>query len=284
MPVDAATRSAGGRRTRAGSSRSTACGSAGRCAARAAATRSPSTPRSPTSSTACADPRATARLDHARDTAPPTLGCTSWAGRTASRSGTATARWSAGCTALGVGGLFAGESMFHRAHATPRRSRWSRSSSCCATTAPGVACSTCSGRPPHLATLGAVEVAATEYLERLAVALATPAFRLTRRFAEPHRDGVPAFARVRRGAFTGAARRSARFSAVAWTRSTCVGQRRRWTRYGRLGGHDREGVGETARGRACGTRRRRRRRGRVVGEQLDQRRRRAGRRRPGERR
>ena len=42
-----------------------------------------------------------------------TSGCTSWAGRTRSRPG-ATDGWSGGLYGVAVGGLFAGESMFHR--------------------------------------------------------------------------------------------------------------------------------------------------------------------------
>ena len=54
------------------------------------------------------------RLDHAERSSPPTPGCTSSAGPTASRRGPTTASWSAASTACAIGGFFAGESMFHR--------------------------------------------------------------------------------------------------------------------------------------------------------------------------
>ena len=58
-------------------------------------------------------PAPAAGLDRRRHPRRRTSGCTSWAGRTRSRPG-GTGGWSAGCTASAIGGLFAGESMFHR--------------------------------------------------------------------------------------------------------------------------------------------------------------------------
>ena len=70
---------------------------AGRCARRRAGSRSASTPPSTRWSTACADPSRRGALDHPRGRAPPTAGCTGWAGRTRSSAG-ARASSPAGCT------------------------------------------------------------------------------------------------------------------------------------------------------------------------------------------
>ena len=64
------------------------------------------------SSRACADPGAGRALDHPRDRARPTPSCTGSAGRTRSRPG-ADGELVGGLYGLAVGGLFAGESMFH---------------------------------------------------------------------------------------------------------------------------------------------------------------------------
>ena len=107
--------SAGGRPTRGAICRSTGCASAARCASRAPRSRSASTPRSTTVIDACADPRRRTAGSPTRS-ATPTSSCTGSAGRTASRRGRATASSRGGLYGVAIGGLFAGESMFHRAH------------------------------------------------------------------------------------------------------------------------------------------------------------------------
>ena len=99
-----AARSAGGRRTRAGCSRSTGCGSAGRCGGPAGGSRSGST-RPTTRSCAAAPTRSGPAAGSARTSSPRLPpAARARAGRTASRRGRADARmagpaWPAACTA-----------------------------------------------------------------------------------------------------------------------------------------------------------------------------------------
>ena len=130
-----------------------ACASPARCAASCGGTRCGSTPPSTTWSRLRRPRRPTAGSPG--DPARLRGACTTSAGPTASRRGTATASSSGGLYGVAIGGLFAGESMFHRPP-TPRRSRSSASSSCC--DAGGRRCSTCSGTPTTSSRLGAVEI------------------------------------------------------------------------------------------------------------------------------
>ncbi len=138
--------SAGGRPTRAASSRSTGCASAARCAQSCGATRSASTPRFARGDGAPAPTRAgrggwiTADI---RRRLPPPAPSSGWAHSV--EAWTPTASWSAGSTASRIGGLFAGESMFHRAD---RRleGRARRASSSWLRDDRRRRCSTCSGR------------------------------------------------------------------------------------------------------------------------------------------
>ena len=105
---------------------------------------SASTPRFGEVMERCADPTPPGRLDHAGDSSTPTRGCTSSAGPTASRRGPTTGELVGGLYGVRIGGLFAGESMFHRAHRRveggPRRPRR------LARATRARRCSTCSGR------------------------------------------------------------------------------------------------------------------------------------------
>lgn len=97
---------------------------------------------------------------------------------------TAGGRLAGGVFGLAIGGLFAGESMFHH----------ERDASKAALAALGDLLATGAGPPeervldvqwttPHLCSLGALDLARADYLERLAVALAMP---LPPAFAGPH--------------------------------------------------------------------------------------------------
>ena len=107
-------------------------------------------------STTCADPRRPRRLDHRRDRRRVRASAPTWAGRTASRRGSTTASSSAASYGVAIGGLFAGESMFHRRTDASKvalvglvellRAGGARR------------CSTCSGRPTTSARSGAVEI------------------------------------------------------------------------------------------------------------------------------
>ena len=164
-PSGVATGWRGGRPTPAACSRSTACGSPGRSASRAAATRSRVDTAFEAVIERCADPAATAAGSTATSW-PPTRDCTGSAGPTASRPGAAT-ELVGGLYGVSIGGLFAGESMFHDARdaskvalvalvdrlptagpacstcSGPRRT-WRRSAS---STSPGPATCACCGRP-----------------------------------------------------------------------------------------------------------------------------------------
>ena len=105
-----------------------------------------------------------------RRSAMPMFGSVLWDGFTASRPGS-TENWLVGCTGFAVGGLFAGESMFHRVtdaskvalvalvdllgdgHRRLIDVQW---------------------MTPHLATLGVVEWPRTHYLDVLSELLVSP--------------------------------------------------------------------------------------------------------------
>ena len=89
----------------------------------AARSRSASTPPSRPSSPRAPTRAAAAGWIDRRRSGRRTSGCTGSAGRTRSRPG-ADGELVGGLYGVAIGGLFAGESMFHRG-ATPRRSRWS---------------------------------------------------------------------------------------------------------------------------------------------------------------
>ena len=116
------------------------------------------------SSTRCADPRRPARLDQPANHATPTAAAPSSAGPTASRRGPPTASWSAASTASRIGGLFAGESMFHRA--TRRVEGGARRPGRRAASG-GAALLDVQWTTDHLASLGAVDIPRAEYLARL---------------------------------------------------------------------------------------------------------------------
>ena len=122
---------------------------------------------------ACGRPGPPGRLDHRRTSCRPTAGCTGSAGPTRSRRG-ATDRLAGGLYGVSVGGLFAGRVDVPPSSATPPRSRCWRSSTSSATSTPTAGCSTCSGRRPHLASLGVVRRPRAEYLESLEACLRLP--------------------------------------------------------------------------------------------------------------
>ena len=121
---------------------------------------------------ACADPRRPRRLDHRRRSATPTSACTSSGWAHSVEAWDADGELAGGLYGVAIGGLFAGESMFHRAPTPPRwrSSAWSS----CSRRRRRRAARRAVGRPPHLASLGAVEVPRAEYLDRLAEALERP--------------------------------------------------------------------------------------------------------------
>ena len=146
-------------------------------------------------------PRPARRLDHRRRSARPTCGCTSSAGRTASRRGTTTG-WPAGSTAWRSAGCSPASRC---STVAPTRRRWRSVALVDAARAPTATtggCSTCSGRPTHLASLGVVSV---------------PRRRLPRAASRP-RSELPAAGAVERelSSRTGrASRRGGRLSALA---------------------------------------------------------------------
>ena len=77
---------------------------------------------------------------------------------------------------MAIGGLFAGESMFHREPEAGTRPRWPLVALVELLSADGVPDRLLDVQwcTPHLATLGVVEVPRAEYLARLEVALARP--------------------------------------------------------------------------------------------------------------
>ena len=135
-------RSAGGRPTRGGCCSRAGSTPAGRCASRAPL-RHPGGHRLRRGRRARA-PTPTARAGGSpRRSSTPTPSCTASAGRTASRRGS-DGELVGGLYGLSIGGLFAGESMFHAPRTPPRSPspRWRASSS---TTAARTASSTSSG-------------------------------------------------------------------------------------------------------------------------------------------
>ncbi len=78
-----------------------------------------------------------------------------------------------GLYGVAIGGLFAGESMFHR-RTDASKVALVALVDLCATTAMPVACSTCSGPPTTSAPWGRSRSLEREYLERLAAALEAP--------------------------------------------------------------------------------------------------------------
>ncbi len=100
---------------------------------------------------------AAGRVDHAGRAPPPTCASTSWAGPTASRRGTTTGL-AGGLYGVAVGGLFAGESMFHRRTDASKVALVGAGRAAARGRRRAAGCSTCSGPPTTCATLGAVEV------------------------------------------------------------------------------------------------------------------------------
>ena len=90
-----------------------ACASAGRCARSLRALRGPRGHRLRRGGRRLRRPRRDRALDHAGDRRGATPSCTGWAGRTRSSAGR-TGRLVGGLYGMAIGGLFAGESMFHR--------------------------------------------------------------------------------------------------------------------------------------------------------------------------
>src|SRR5690606_28636755 len=80
-----------------------------------------------------------------------------------------------GLYGLGVGGLFAGESMFHRATDASKVALVALVDRLAA--APGARLFDVQWSTPHLASMGCVEVSRADYLARLDVALASPELR-----------------------------------------------------------------------------------------------------------
>ena len=103
---------------------------------------------------------------------PPTGGCTTCAGSTASRRGHRRASWRAGSTASPSAGSSRASRCSTRAP-TRRRSRSSAWSS--GSPAAGVRLLDVQWLTPHLASLGAVAIPRRTYLERLSEALSVPA-------------------------------------------------------------------------------------------------------------
>ena len=106
-------RSAGGPRTRAGSCDRGTSTSVGRCGGRCGTSRSASTPTSRGWSPAARTRRGPVGGSRPRSSRP-TPSCTGWAGRTRSRC-CQDGRLVGGLYGIAIGGLFAGESMFHTA-------------------------------------------------------------------------------------------------------------------------------------------------------------------------
>ena len=96
---------------------------------------------------ACADRRRPGRVDQPGHQDGPTGASTSSGGSTASRRG-GDGRLAGGLYGVAIGGLFAGESMFHRADRRVQGGPGRRWSICCVGAGGAAACSTCSGRPP----------------------------------------------------------------------------------------------------------------------------------------
>ena len=120
-------------------------------------------------------PAPAGRVDHRRHPGGVHRAAPARASRTRSRPGTGTASWSAACTASAIGGLFAGESMFHSSRTRRVEGRAGRRwSSCSPATASPDGCSTCSGARRTWRRSGAVEIPREQYLERLASALQLP--------------------------------------------------------------------------------------------------------------
>ena len=163
MPVATAGISAGGRPTPAAILPARRAARVSRSLRRSCgASRSASTPRSTPSIDACADPAAartagsTPRFVDAYVRLHE-LGWAHW-----SRRGRATGELVGGLYGVAIGGLFAGESMFHRAHRRVEGragARWS--SGCAAVTG---ALLDVQWSTPHLPSLGVVDVPRPEYL------------------------------------------------------------------------------------------------------------------------
>jgi leucyl/phenylalanyl-tRNA--protein transferase len=121
---------------------------------------------------ACADSRRPGRWITPR-IAEAYRGCTTWAGPTRWSAG-GRAGWSVACTG-GVGGLFAGESMFHR-ETDASKVALVALVGCWPRTATRAGCDV-QWRTDHLASLGVVEISRDEYRAPVAVALTAPARR-----------------------------------------------------------------------------------------------------------
>ena len=162
---------AGGRRYAAACCRSTGCGSRGRCAGRCARFEIRVDTAFEDVVDACADPGASAAGSTADiKAAYVRLHELGWAHSVeAWRDG----ELAGGLYGVAIGGLFAGESMFHRGTDASKVALVGLVDLLSDEHA-GDRLSTCSGRPPHLATLGVVEIPREEYLARLDRALAVP--------------------------------------------------------------------------------------------------------------
>ena len=122
---------------------------------------------------ACADPGREGALDHAEVAPRLPRAAPRSAGRTPWRRGEE-GELVGGLYGVAIGGLFAGESMFHTC---PRRlqGRARRASStCCAPTATRAGCIDVQWRTDHLATLGVIEVPRDDYLAALPEVLSAP--------------------------------------------------------------------------------------------------------------
>ena len=126
----------------------------------ATASRSASTPRSRRSCAAAPIPRRPHGWIDESFVAAYTPAARARAGRTASRRGATASSW-AGSTACGIGGFFAGESMFHRVTNASKVACWATVE---LLRLDGATLFDVQWTTPHLRSLGAVDVARSEYL------------------------------------------------------------------------------------------------------------------------
>ena len=187
MPFDGDRRAvAGGARSTAGCCRSTGCGVSRSLRRSARGSRSASTPPSTRWSPRAPTPAAPA-AGSTTTSGRRTSACTSSAGCTPSRRG-ATARLAGGLYGVAIGGLFAGESMFHRERDASKVALLGLVDLLSDEYA-GQRLVDVQWRTPHLASLGVVEVPRADYLSRLRARWPCPSRQPG---AEGDRPGHPA--------------------------------------------------------------------------------------------